>query len=111
MHESAGTHGARFNCSKQFTAFQTMVTEGGTGLAQGDDLGMGSGIGIGEVAIAAASDDFAVVHHHGTDGDFSGFESTLGGAESLFHKEFVGVLATVGIRFRRNQRITPWDGA
>jgi len=110
MNQSTGAHGARFNCSKQFTAFQTMVAEGGTGLAQGDDLGVGGGVGIGEVTVAAASDDFAMVNDDRTDWDFSGVESTVGGAESFFHEEFVGVLATVGIDFRRSQRVTPWDG-
>jgi hypothetical protein len=113
MDQSAGTHGARFNCSKQFAAFQPMVAEGGTGLAQGDDLGVGSGIAVGEIAVAAASDDFAVVHHHRADRDFSGFESALGGAESLFHEEFVVVRVgvRVGMSFCRGQPITPSDGA
>jgi hypothetical protein len=100
MNQSSGAHGARFNCSKQFTAFQAMVTEGGTGLAQGDYLGMGSGIGVCEVAVAAASDDFAVVNHDRADWNFSSFESTLGVAEGFFHEEFVCVLAGVGMGFR-----------
>lgn len=111
MNQCTGAHGAWFNCNKQFAAFQAMVTEGITGLAQCDDLGMGSGIEIGEVAVATAPDDSAFVDDDRADGDFSGFKSTLGSAKSLFHEEFVGVLAGAGISLRRSQRVTPWDGA
>ena len=86
------------------------LPSGGTGLAQGDDLGVGGGIGIGEVAVAAASDDFAFVNYYRADRDFAGFQSALGGAESFFHEEFVGV-GRLGMSFRRAQRITPSDGA
>jgi hypothetical protein len=109
MHQSAGTHGARFNCSKQFTAFQTMVAEGGTGLAQRDNLGVRGGIGVGEIAVAAASDDFAVVNYHRADWDFAGFKRALGGAERFFHEEFVAVW--LGISFGWRQRSTPSDVA
>ena len=77
MNQRAGTHGARFNCSKQFAAFQTVVAEGGTGFSQGDDLGVGGGIGIGEVAIAAASNDPAVAHDDCAHRNLSRIERSL----------------------------------
>jgi hypothetical protein len=106
MYQSAGAHGARFNCSKQFTAFQTMVAEGGTGLAQGDDLGVGRGIGIGEVAVLPAGYDFSLVNDNSADRNFSRFECALGGAQRFLHEEFVGA----GMSFLWAQRITPRDG-
>src|ERR1700730_1682800 len=42
MHHGAGAHGARLNCNKELTAFQTVVTHRSTRFAQGDDFGMGS---------------------------------------------------------------------
>ena len=91
MNQRARAHGARFNCSKQFAAFQAMVAEGGTGFAQGDDLGMGGGIGVGEIAVAAASDDFAVANDHRADRNFTRFKRALGRAQSFLHEEFVAV--------------------
>ena len=89
MNQRTGTHRARFNCSKQLTVSEAVVTKGSTGFAEGDDLGVGAGIGVGDVAIPSASDDASAVHHDGSDWDFSGFEGTLGAAEGLFHPEFV----------------------
>jgi hypothetical protein len=100
VHQSASAHGARFNCSKQFTAFQTMVDESGTGLSQGHDLSVSSRIGIGEVAVPSASNDLAVVNNNRADRNFSGLERALGGAESFFHEKFVGA-----------QRVTPSNDA
>jgi hypothetical protein len=86
MYQGAGAHRARLNCSKQLAAFQAMVAEGGTGLAQGDDLGVGGGIGIGDVAVAAASYDPAFVHHDGADRNFALFKSALGGTKGFLHE-------------------------
>jgi hypothetical protein len=55
-----------------------MVTDGCTGLAQGNDLGMGGGIEVGDVAIPSAADDAALAYNHGADWNFSGFERALG---------------------------------
>ena len=97
VNQRAGAHGARLNCSKQLAAFQAMVAEGGTGFAQRDDLGVRSGIAIGEVAVAAAADDLAVAHHHRAHRNFSRFQRALGSAESFLHEKFVGA-AFVGLK-------------
>src|ERR1035438_1688254 len=57
MHHRTCAHRARFNCNKQVAAGQTMVTDGCTGLAQGDDLGVGGGVEIRDVAIPPAAHD------------------------------------------------------
>jgi hypothetical protein len=67
-----------------------MVTHDGTGLAKGDDLGMGGGIVAGKIPVPALGNDFAVANDDGSDWDFSHLERTLGGAERGFHVEFVG---------------------
>jgi hypothetical protein len=50
---------------------------------------MGCGIGVGQVAIVAATDDFAAANYHGADRDFARFQCALGGAESLLHEQFI----------------------
>jgi hypothetical protein len=67
-----------------------MVTDSCTGLAQGDDLGVGRGIGICDVAVPAAADDSRSAHDYCAHWDFARFECALGGAESFLHPEFVG---------------------
>ena len=67
-----------------------MVTNRGTGLAEGDDLGVGGWIGIGEIAVPAAADDLPVTDDHGADGHFTRVKGPLSGAERFFHEEFVG---------------------
>ena len=89
VHQRPGAHGARFNCNKQFAAFQTMVTNGCTGFAQGDDLGVGRWVGGGDIPVPSPSHDPAVADDDRSDRDFSGFESALGAAQSFFHPEFV----------------------
>jgi hypothetical protein len=89
MHQGPGAHRARFNCSKQFTVFQTVVTNGCTCFPQSDDLGMGRGVGAGDVAIPSAPYDPAVANHDRAHWNFSRFERALGAAEGFFHPEFV----------------------
>jgi hypothetical protein len=68
-----------------------MVTNGCTGLAQSDDLGMGCWVGVDDVAVPSSAHNLAVTHHDCAYRDFSGFESTLGAAEGFLHPDFVGV--------------------
>src|SRR5271166_2517615 len=91
MHQRAGAHGARFNCNKQFAAFQTMVTNGGTGFAQRHDLGVGGRVEAGDVAVPSAAYDAALAYDDRAYRDFSGFESALGAAQGFFHPELVRV--------------------
>jgi hypothetical protein len=85
VHQSAGTHRARLNCNKQVTAAEAVIAQGFSGLAQGDDFGVGGGIGVGEVAVATAAYDRASAYDDGADGNFSHLQGALGGAQGLFH--------------------------
>ena len=91
MHHGAGAHRARFNCSKQVALFQAVVTNGCTGLAQGNDLGMGAGVGVCEIAVPAAAHNLTVIYHDRAYWHLPGIQRSLGGAESFLHPEFVGV--------------------
>jgi hypothetical protein len=66
-----------------------MVTNGCSRLAQGDDLGMRRGIGVGDVAVPSAADDAFAAHDHCSDRDLARFESALRGSQSLLHPQFV----------------------
>ena len=66
-----------------------MVTQSGTGFAQGDDLGVGCGVAVGEVAIPAAADDAVSAYDDCAHGNFAGFEGALGAAQGFLHPEFV----------------------
>jgi len=96
VHYGTGAHGARFNCNKQLTVSQTVVTNGCTGFAEGDDLRVGGRIGVRDVAVPSAADDFSFADHNGAHWNFIHFESALGAAEGFFHPEFVGTKTVVG---------------
>src|SRR5579859_2140745 len=99
MHHGTGAHGTRFNCSKQLTVSQAVVTQGCTGLAQGDDLGVSGGVGACDVAVPSATNHLSVADDDGAYGNFSYFERALGTAQGFFHPEFV----RTGVARRRSQ--------
>jgi len=90
MNDRSGTHGARLNCSKQFTVAETVITYGTSGFAQGDDFGVGSGVAVGEIAIPSATDDAAIADYDRSDRHIARFERTLRTAEGFLHPEFIG---------------------
>jgi hypothetical protein len=112
MNERSRTHGARLNCSKQFTVAEAVVTEVPSGFAQRHDLSVGGWIVVGQVAIPASSDDAAITYDDGSYGDFAGLESALGGAESFFHPELVaceqvgaGIVTVMRFRIQSIRRL------
>ena len=98
VNHSAGAHRTRLNCNKEFAVFQPVVAQRGTGLAQGEDLGVSGGVAVGKVAVTAAAYDFSAADHDGAYRDLSRFERSLGGAQRIFHKEFVGFCFGIGRR-------------
>ena len=58
-------------------------------LAKCDHLGVGSGIGISNVAIESPCNHLAVAHNHGSHRHFACLKRTLGGTQRLLHPEFV----------------------
>lgn len=90
MYHCARAHRARFNCNKQNAVSQAMVTNGCTGLAKGDDLGVGRGVVIGDVAVPSTADDFAVADDYCANRNFSNLQRSLSATERFFHPEFVG---------------------
>jgi hypothetical protein len=93
MHHGAGAHGAGFNCNKQRAAFQTVVANGGTRLAQRHDLGMGRRIGADNVAVPSPSYNLGAAYYDRSYRDFSRFQAALGAAQGFFHPQFIGSAA------------------
>ena len=85
MHHRAGAHGARFNCNKQFAVSQAMITDVRARFAQRNDFRMRGGIGIGDIAIPSAADDFSATNDNGAYRDFANLQRSLGAAEGFFH--------------------------
>ena len=77
-----------------------MVTNGCTGFAQGDHLGVRRRVGGGDVPVPSSSHDPAVADDDRAHRDFSGFESALGAAQGFFHPEFI-CEGLVRVRFTR----------
>ncbi len=89
MHQRTRAHCARFNCSKQFAVPKAVVAYSGAGFAQGNDFGVGRGIGVGEIAVPAAANYPSIADRYRTDGNLTCFQGAVGSAQSLFHPEFV----------------------
>ncbi len=89
MDHRPRTHGARFNCNKQLTLLQAVVTHEGAGFAQGNDLSVSRGIVVGEITIPAAGDKAAIADNNGTDRHFPCVQGALRRAQSFFHPGFV----------------------
>ena len=96
MYQRAGAHRARLNCNKQLALAQTMVTDMSTSFSKRKNLGVSSGIGVGDVAVASAAHDALITNHNRANRNFAGLKRALGGTQGFFHPEFV---MTVGMRF------------
>ena len=101
MHQCSRTHRARLNCSKQGAVPQAVVTKRRSRLAQCDNLGMSSWIGVRDVAIPSTPDNVAVAKHNRADRDLAGFQGTLRSAQGLFHPNFVRTLHAHGLPYCR----------
>jgi hypothetical protein len=94
MYQRSGTHRARLNCSKQLAVSETMVTNDGTGFAQGDDLGVSGRVVARKIAVPAVRKDVAVADHNGAYGHFSHLQSAPRVPQGFQHEEFVGVIVS-----------------
>src|SRR5579863_2728125 len=90
VHHRPGAHCTRFNCNKQITVSQAMVTNGCTSFAEGDDLGVSRGIRVDDIPVPSAADDLSVQDDDGADRDFSYVKSTARAAQSFLHAQLVG---------------------
>lgn len=63
MNHGPRAHGAGLDGDKYFTAGQAMVAGPGCRLSQRDDLGMGRGIVVPQIAILPLAEDFAILDY------------------------------------------------
>jgi len=86
----SSAHGARFNCSKQLTGAETMVTDDSSRLAQCNDLCVCRRITVAEIAVPSSAYDTPVAYDHSADRHFVCLEGSLRAAKRLLHPKFVG---------------------
>jgi hypothetical protein len=63
VDEGASAHGTGFNGRDQYAAYQTMVSQSSSSLAQGHNFSVSCWIFIQQVAIMAPTDDFAILDY------------------------------------------------
>src|SRR6266702_3096702 len=83
MNQRSRAHRARLNCSKQLTVAQAVLADGSARFAQGNHLRVGSGIGVADIAIETAANDFSLIDNHSADGNFSSIEGAPGSAQRV----------------------------
>src|SRR5258708_13225710 len=81
----ARAHGARLNCSKQFTVDEAVITEVSSRLAQRHDLSVSGCIVIDEVAIPSSSNHAALANDDPSHGHLARLHIPLGPAQRFFH--------------------------
>jgi hypothetical protein len=89
VHDGSGAHCARLNGHEQIAARQAMVPDGRPGLAQSHYFGMSRWIGIGEVAIESAANDFSFMDDDSANRNFARVHGALGRSQGLLHEKLV----------------------
>jgi len=78
VEDGSGAHGAGFERGVEGTVFEAVVGESATGLAKGDDFGVGGWVGVAEDAVLASADDLSFVNDDCAYGDFASNFGVLG---------------------------------
>jgi hypothetical protein len=89
VNYGSGAHGTRLNGHEQIATWQAMISDGCAGLAQSDYFGMSGWIGIREVAIEAAPNDFSFMDDDSAHRNFARVHGALSRSQGLLHEEFV----------------------
>jgi hypothetical protein len=82
VEDGSGAHGARLEGGVEGAVFEAVVGEGAAGFAEGDDLGVGGGVGVAKNSILAAAYDLVIVDDDGAYRDFSAGFGGLGFCDS-----------------------------
>ena len=86
VDHGSGAHGAGLDGDEELAVAQAMVAEGGAGLAQGDDFGVGGGVAVADGAVAGAGENLTFVYEHSADRDFAGFGCGTRFCESFLYE-------------------------
>jgi hypothetical protein len=95
VYQGSGAHRARLNCSKQLAVAKAMVSDGCASLAKRNNLGVGGGVTVREIAVPPVRDNAALANHNCSDRHLAGFQRALGGAECFLHEKFVSIQGTI----------------
>jgi hypothetical protein len=89
VHHGSRAHGARLNGHEKITVCQAVIADGQSGFPQGDDFRVGGGVGVSQIAIESAANNFAFMHDHGADRHLTYVERSLSRPQGLLHPQFV----------------------
>ena len=89
VDDGSRAHGARFDGYEEITLSQAVIAKGTPRLAQSDDLSMRTGVGIYQVAVESATDDFTFMNDDGANRNFAHIECSLSSPHRLPHPQFV----------------------
>ena len=91
VNRRSRAHCARLNCYKQFTADESVITNGSPGFAQCHHFGVRGRVVVSEVAIPAPTYNTPFAHNYGSDRHFSGLKRPLGAVEGFRHPNLIGM--------------------
>lgn len=86
--DRARAHGAGFLGDEQRALEQAPIAEGGGGLGDGEDFGVGGGIFEQLDLVVGLTEDFGVAHDQRADGDFTFFPGLAGLGQGPAHEMF-----------------------
>ena len=101
MYHGTCAHGAWLYGHEQIAFIQTIVAKATTGVPEGNDFGVGRRVGIQNIAVKSASDDFSFMNNDRPDRYLAEFERSLSSTQGFLHPEFV----VVARDFTRHDRI------
>jgi hypothetical protein len=85
VHHGPCAHGAWLNGDEKIAVIQAVIADFRSGFAQCHNFCMGGWIGVGQIAIESATDDFAFMHHDCADRNLAYVERSLSSAQGLLH--------------------------
>jgi len=91
QHHGSGAHGAGFQRAVERHALQSPMPDYTSGLAQGDHLGVSSGVLVALAGIEAAPDDFPGADSHRTHRDITMFQGLAGFLQRQAHEVVITV--------------------
>ena len=89
VEDRSGAHGAGFEGDVEGAVFEAVVVEVEAGLAEGDDLGVGSGIVVAEDSVLAAADDLVLMDDDGAYRDLAICLGVVGFCDCFAEEGFV----------------------
>ena len=92
VNQGSRAHRTGFNCSKQVTVDQAVVSDGRSSITECQNFRVSRWIPIRYIAIPATADNCPIRYDDCTDWNLAHLKGPLGTAQRLFHPEFIVVV-------------------